>query len=140
MPTSDSTRCGERPIGPPTTGRGVRLETNGGIATLSEVLNALAHPRRRIALYYLQTHQRATVDELARQIVAWELEGSPDDVPADARERVMTELVHIHLPQLADSLFVEYDPRSQMVMYTEPPALLETVLEVLAQFEREFGG
>lgn len=115
------------------------MGTNGGITTLGQVLESLAHPTRRFILYYLQAHEMATVDELVHEVAAWEMELPPDEVPADHRERVATKLTHTHLPKLADSLFIEYDSRSRTVRYSDPPVLLDTVLGLLAHLEEEFG-
>lgn len=117
----------------------IELETNGGSATLREVLEALADPRRRLVLYYLRDEGTATVDELARQIAAREADAPPEDVPEDRRKRLATELTHTHLPALADSLIVEYDRRSSTVSYSHPPGLLEEVLGLLARLDREHG-
>lgn len=109
-----------------------------GIATLDEVLQALSHPRRRSILYYLQDCEVATVDELAEQIVAWETDSWPGKIAEDRRERVASDLIHNHLPKLADTQFVEYDPRSLTVAYTDPPLLLEQTLRLLAHLDRAY--
>lgn len=116
---------------------GEPLEANEGVTTLEVIFESLTSPRRRFVLYYLRDHEIATVEELARHIVAWEENVHPDEVGSDRRERVETQLLHTHLPKLADATFVEYDPRSRTVRYTEPPALLDTVLELLARLEGE---
>lgn len=127
---------GIAPNGPDGVARGT---PNGGLASLDEVLRALAHPTRRAVLYHLQDRRVATADELASAIVARRLDVPVDEAPADACEQAMVELVHTHLPRLADSMFIEYDPRSRTATYTVPIRLLDTVLGVLAELERELG-
>lgn len=116
------------------------MPPNLGIAALEEVLSALSSARRRGTLYYLQEHEVATVDELAEQIVAWETDARPGKVDSDRHEAVVSELVHRHLPELADKQFIQYDPRSGRVVYTEPPMLLEKSLKFLASLEQDDGG
>lgn len=109
--------------------------SDGGEALLSRVFGALAHRRRRYALYYLRDHEQVQTDELARQIVAWERDVPADEVPAEASERVHAELVHSHLPKLEDYGLVEYDRRSGDIGYTYPPSVLDDVLKLAATVE-----
>ena len=108
---------------------------DGGVFTLEAVLSCLTSPRRRSLLYYLQEHETATVDELARQMVARETEQPPEDVPPEQYERALLMLHHHHLPALADALFVDYDPRSKTVRYSNPPAALDAFLRLAAEIE-----
>lgn len=114
-----------------------RVATNGGTTPLDVILNSLGQPRRRFILYYLQDHEIATVEELSRQIVAHEQNVTPDVVADADRDRIASQLIHSHLPNLADATFIEYDPRSRTVRYREPPALLDTILRLLARLERD---
>lgn len=115
------------------------LQPNGGLPTLEDLFKSFASPRRRFVLYYLRDHEIATVEELARQIVARDASVPPDEVPSDRREHVETQLVHADLPKLAAATFVEYDNRSKTVRYAHPPALLESALDMLEKLERESG-
>lgn len=110
-------------------------KSDGGLFTLEAIFKCLTDPQRRYILYYLQEHETATVDELARQIAAWETEQSPGDVSSEQRERIATALHHQHLPTLADALFIDYDQRSESIRYTEPPVLLEAFLRLAAEIE-----
>lgn len=116
----------------------VTVEANGGITSFEEVLDCLTSRRRRFLLYYLQENETGDVEELAIQIAAWEAEIPLDEVSTDHRERVMSQLVHAHLPKLADAQFIEYDRRSETVRYTEPMTLLDRVLRLLSQLEEGF--
>jgi hypothetical protein len=113
----------------------MKVEGGDGITTLEEVFRCLRKRRRRFVLYYLQDEEVATVHELAQEIAAWENEIPREQVDDDQQERIAVSLSHTHLPQLADSLFVEYDRRSNTVRYTEPPALLDEVLQLLKRLE-----
>lgn len=116
------------------------LVGDGGIATLEVIFSCLTNPKRRFVLYYLQDREIVTVDELAEQVAGWETETPPAEVETEHRERIAEELVHTHLPRLADALFIEYDPRSNTIRYTDPPALLDEVLRLTAQLENDSKG
>lgn len=103
---------------------------------LDELFEALSDRRRRCTLYVLQEEERTEVDELAGRTAA-QLHGRPrDDLSEETVENVRIELYHKHLPILADSDVVEYDERSSVVVYREPPEAVETFLAYCA--EREF--
>lgn len=112
-----------------------RPESDGGKSPVDGILKSLAHPTRRFVLYYLQDHEIATRDELAREAAARRSDTSPDGVSAEEVARMKTSLTHNHLPELAAIHLIEYDPRSETVRYSDPPVLLEMVLRLLAQFE-----
>jgi DNA-binding transcriptional ArsR family regulator len=109
--------------------------SDGGESLLNRVFGALAHQRRRYALYYLRDNERVQTDELACQIAAWERDVPTDEVPAEVSDRVHAELVHSHLPKLEDYSLVEYDQRSGDVGYTYPPSVLDDVLKLAASIE-----
>lgn len=110
---------------------------DSGITSLDEIFECLRHPKRRFVLYHLRECEVLTVDELARQVAAWEGEVPPEEVEPDTRKRAATNLIHIHLPKLSDTMFIEYDQRSKTLRYTEPPELLDEVLNLIGQFEDE---
>lgn len=111
----------------------------GGVITLDTVFDCLRHPRRRFVLYYLRECEVVTVDELAEQIAAQEADTPPEEVDADQRKSIETNLVHVHLPKLADTLMIEYDRRSNTIRYTEPPRVLDEILCLIAQYEDDAG-
>lgn len=136
MRSDDGDVCEEEQRSLSLTEFGGPVEGDGGRTTLDAIFGCLHHSRRRFILYYLQDNEKATVDELARQIAAREAAIPPAEVDADQQKRVATSLVHAHLPKLADEVFIEYDQRSNEIRYTEPPALLEEVFRLLARFEK----
>lgn len=88
-------------------------------ATLSEdvVADALADPRRRVLLAYLDECEFPVPrEELAEQIAA--AEGGAD-VSTERRREIEIGLHHAHLPRLDDAGIVEYDRRSDMVVLEE---------------------
>lgn len=87
--------------------------------TTDELYGLLASHRRREVLSALATTDGdATVDALADRIAGPDADRSPNaETPAPARESVRAELLHVHLPKLADADLVEYDPDSGAVAY-----------------------
>lgn len=72
----------------------------------TEIFELLTHQRRRHALRYLVRRVGAVhLGELAEHVAL--REGDPT---RDRYERVLTGLVHTHVPKLADAGVVRYDP------------------------------
>lgn len=113
------------------------VKANGGVHSLGEIFGCLTSSRRRIILYYLQENEIVDVDELVTQIAIKEAKIPSGEVSTDQRERIKAQLVHTHLPKLADTQCIEYDRRSGTVRYTQPPALLDKALRLLSHLEEE---
>lgn len=94
--------CDHRPDDEPPAAR--RHVPAGHRDVLGELLSGLASRRRREVLYYLLEHELADLESVAGRIARRER-------TAD-HETVRIDLVHNHLPKLADRGLVEYDPRS----------------------------
>ncbi|WP_254769343.1 DUF7344 domain-containing protein [Salinilacihabitans rarus] len=109
---------------------------SGGLQVrVDDYLGALAHRRRRLALYYLRRRERATMETLARWIAAVEEDVPVDEVTDADYAPVTVDLFHVHLPKLADARVVEYDGRSGAVRYRDPPAALEELVSTCADVE-----
>lgn len=87
-------------------------------------------------LYHLHDVSHAQVDDIARQVAAWEQDTTIDAVADDHSNRIQMELVHLHLPKLADYQFIDYDTRGGAVRMTALPTLLERVLLLAATVEK----
>lgn len=120
----DEPRCGD---GCSYSGDGERFD---------ELFGALADERRRHVLYCLREEERTELEALCVRITSRLLDRSADELPEDVVEDLRTELHHVHLPLLDDCGVIEYDSRSNAVVYREPPEAIETLLEFCA--EREF--
>lgn len=107
-PALDTTMCDHRPDdgdGPAGDGPAARGHAPVGRRDpLSELLSGLARRRRREVLYYLVEHEPVDLESVAGQIARRERGADP--------EAVRIDLVHNHLPKLADRGLIEYDPRS----------------------------
>ena len=68
-----------------------------------------ARPRRRL-LYYLFDADEATVEELAEVPVGWNATEEGELATTEDYERMVVSLKHTHLPALADTDLVTYDP------------------------------
>ncbi|WP_436926706.1 DUF7344 domain-containing protein [Halosimplex amylolyticum] len=112
-----------------------RPSSNGGSyesseegVSLDEVHHVLGRKRRRGVLSYLTDHpgEPVPVDELVDIVVERE---RPGPGPATHRVRVETDLHHVHLPKLADTGIIEFDPVAETVRYTTSEKL-EAILKV----------
>lgn len=75
-----------------------------------QIFEILSSRRRRMVLYYLRQHGgSATMDDLAKQIAAWENDTPIDELTSQQRKRVYVSLYQTHLPKLADTSLIEYD-------------------------------
>jgi len=92
---------------------------------------AVADARRRYALYYLRERESATLDELATVVAGWRAareDPTGGVTPAD-RDRVRTELHHVHLPALASAGAVSYDADAGVVTLESLSPFLDAVLD-----------
>ena len=103
--------------------------------TFDGLVRVLCDQDRRIALFYLLEHERATVDELADVISGWThaAEGTVA-TPAD-RTRVVASLRSVHLPLLEDSNLVRSDPQSGEVQLSTLSGQYRTFVEWCAAVE-----
>lgn len=93
------------------------------------LLEALSDRRRRLVLRYLRETADGvgSYEDLARYVSARSTQ-SPKDVH--------TCLHHVILPVLDDAELIEYDPRSEVVVY-EPDPLTEDILDCIGKHRTE---
>lgn len=104
---------------------------------LDTVFDSLTNRRRRFVLYYLkQRDGTVELDELARQVAAWEIGTTPERVTDEQYRRMYTDLFHTHLPKLSDAGIVDYDERTGVVRLWEHATLLKNVLQLASWLER----
>lgn len=101
-------------------------DTPRGRRSVDFLLSVLADEQRREVLRYFQQAEDsvASLDALTDHLVDT---GAVDDRP---REHVHVRLHHAHLPKLAETPAIEYEPRSRTVRYHAHPGL-ETLLEAV---------
>ncbi|EMA65752.1 hypothetical protein C461_13666 [Halorubrum aidingense JCM 13560] len=101
-----------------------------------EVFTALSNRRRRNVITYLKEHgDGARVRDIAEQLAAWENDLEINEVTYKQRKRVYTALHQSHLPKLAESGFIEYEPNRGIVSLTEESRELQVYLEVVSENE-----
>ena len=87
-----------------------------------EILGALAHRRRRVALSVL-TDYDTTLSRVALARAILEHEPGSETVSDDAVEDCCVTLHHVHLPKLAAAGLISYDARSGAVSYRGHPLI-----------------
>ena len=116
-------------------------ETGDSVAGLADdrlYRSLAARPRRRL-LYYLLDTDEATVEELAAVLVGWEATESGGMATTAEHERMVTSLRHSHLPALAETNLVTYDPDDGTVTTGEIADSVRDLLgrSIAAENERE---
>lgn len=109
-----------------------RVVADGSGTLLDRILAGLARPQSRHVLYSLAEEEPRELDDLAVTVAELEVGAQPT---SDQRERVKIAIYHNVLPKLADLQLVEYDPRSRMVCFREPPPELDEFIRLCRRFD-----
>ena len=111
-------------------------ETDRDGPSRGEIFTALSNARRRNVITYLEEHgDDARVRDIAEQLAAWENDLEINEVTYKQRKRVYTALHQSHLPKLAESGFIDYEPNRGIVSLTEESRELQVYLEVVPENE-----
>ncbi|TKX37670.1 hypothetical protein EXE51_06120 [Halorubrum sp. CGM5_25_10-8B] len=111
-------------------------ETDRDGPSRGEIFTALSNARRRNVVTYLEEHgDDARVRDIAEQLAAWENDLEINEVTYKQRKRVYTALHQSHLPKLAESGFIDYEPNRGIVSLTEESRELQAYLEVVPENE-----
>lgn len=97
----------------------------------------LASCKRRCALYYLLEERHSSVTELATALSASEAAPVETKQLPAARSTLRLELVHNHLPRLADGGLVEYDPEAGSVELHSLHPRVEKLIRRSIEAERQ---
>lgn len=90
--------------------------TRGQDRSLTDLYDALANDRRRTTLATLTEVESPVEGETLARYVA-EAEQEPEDgIPEETVERIHATLYHVHLPRLAETGLVTYDPDRDVVI------------------------
>ena len=113
-------------------GNTVSLRTDGGSGrpagssqlSLDAILGALSNVYRRDVLYFLvdSTDPVVPAEEVMDELVTRETERTGE---RPNRDNIELELLHFHLPKLADLGLVDYDNRHKDIHYHSNPRLEE---------------
>lgn len=104
------------------------LDSPPAFLELDHAFEALAHPRRRYALYTLLETTEWTLQDLAEKITAWENDVPESTLYDDEVERVYVSLYHNHIPKLVEDGIVVFDEPTETI---QPGPNAEQVLAVL---------
>lgn len=103
-------------------------------AEINTIFELLQNHRRRYVLHYLRQEETAgDVRDLATALARWETDDEP--VTEAQIADVETALVHVHVPKLAKSGIVAYDPDTETVSLADAGAI-EPYLTVVEQVDR----
>ncbi len=81
------------------------------VSAVDDLLDTLRHPMRRVTIRYFERRASpvASLDELVAHVA--------DARRSDSQDEVRIQLVHNHLPKLADREWLEYDLERGEVRY-----------------------
>lgn len=113
-----------------------KVTVDGGRPALDRVLEGLSRKYDRCVLYHLVDSEPAEFEELVNAVVAVKAEGT-GTVPADVRKEIRIELYHMRLPKLEDLGIIEFDPRSGLIRYRNPPPHFEEFLHLARELDEE---
>lgn len=108
----------------------------GSKSRIDELLLILSHHRRRDVLYYLSEHELGSIETLATEITALEIDCPSSDVTPEDREPILIDLYHNHLPKLTNSGLIEYDRRSGAIKWALASDDVHSLLERCHEVER----
>lgn len=114
---------------------GGRNSDDIGRKKLERIFQALTSQRRRYILYEMQENEVSDINSLSTTVTAMVEEVPEDKVDTEAVDRMRSQLIHSELPKLANTGFIEYDQRSKAVCYSDPPAVLDTLLRLCANVD-----
>ncbi|GAB3667812.1 DUF7344 domain-containing protein [Halopiger thermotolerans] len=89
----------------------------------AEAFTVLADADRRRAVAVLLETEATTIDALTERLVDYRRQDDAGDPDTDCFERVKIELIHDHLPRLADHGVIDYDARNGDVVLEDASAL-----------------
>lgn len=101
-----------------------------------EFYRALASSHRRRSLYYLLEHGESTVAELASVLSGWEATETGAMYTSGDRSAIRLQLLHSHLPQLAEAGLIAYDSGGDAVRLEELHPRVADVIRQSAEAER----
>lgn len=118
-----------------TTDQTTPISDGGQQERFDEILGALADAHRRYILHYLQDEEQASLTETAKHVAAWKHNCPPAEIQDERITDLEIQLYHNHLPMLEDLCLVEYDDRSEQLVFRDPPELVELCLDHCADRE-----
>jgi hypothetical protein len=121
IPHTDPSVGGARGV-PAKNGRSIaEIAASDGIELdVGALFDVLASPRRRYVLANLQRCTEPTkIEDLARDVCAWELGCDPGELPEGREDPIRVSLYHSHVPKMVDAGLLVYEGDRQTVSATE---------------------
>lgn len=94
-----------------------------------QAFDILSNRRRRYALHYLSKEADGiTLQNLAKQIAAWENETPVEELSKKQQKRVYVSLYQTHIPKLEEAGIVDYEDETGMITLTNRAGDVTTYL------------
>ncbi len=103
--------------------------------SLRTLLQILAEPRRRYALYHLRRHDQTTVTRLADNVAGWMSAGQDEPLSGQEHVHVYTELHHTDIPRLVAAGIVHVHEDEEQLEVVEFPEILSNMLDVTLEYD-----
>lgn len=103
-----------------------------GGSDLNRFFEALADDRRRYTLLYLRQNETVSSQDLTEFLAGQE----QIDPNSENFERLRVDLLHLHLPKLADYGLLSFDERTKTVSPESLPTAVEQILDLVTDLEK----
>lgn len=107
--------------------------SHGDGGTIERICDLVSHPTRRVLLRVLRDIETpTTIETVAGEII--DADGNrPDGVEqTEKADRVVVELYHIHLPKMADTGMINYDPETGTIRTNDTIDVAYNVLDTVS--------
>ncbi|WP_458206427.1 DUF7344 domain-containing protein [Haladaptatus sp. NG-SE-30] len=105
--------------------------------SLRPLLQILAEPRRRYALYHLRRHEETTVTRLADNVAGWMDAAQDEPLSAEAHVRIYTDLHHTDIPKFVAAGIVHHHDEDEHLEVIQFPDVLNNLLDVTLEYDDE---
>lgn len=102
---------------------------------VDDAFATLRNRERRFALYFLLEHETAPIEELADVVVGWTAASTGATASRRRRNRVYVDLVHSHVPAMADAGLVSYDETDANVSLSPCPDAIRSFVRRACEVE-----
>lgn len=108
---------------------------DGESNSLRMLLQILAEPRRRYALYHLRRHDETTVTRLADNVAGWMDAVQSEPLSAEAHVQIYTELHHTDIPKLTAAEIVHLHEEDERLEVVQFPEMLSNLLDATLEYD-----
>lgn len=109
-----------------------------GTPEFDTVLDVCRHKHRRIVLAALANQQQSiSINDLTNAVIKHNHHTPPTEIADETVIQIQIGLHHVHLPKLADTGFIQYDPERQVVEPTAQVGREESHLSAILAMDSE---